>query len=108
MRVILFIHENLGQIRTLQDEKGETWFLANDIATCLGYERVGDAIAVHTDPEDRKALKYKDFGDSPKAKSLWKTNDFSNKTFINEAGMYQMIFESKMPKAKEFKSWKSN
>ncbi len=102
----LFNNENLGQIRTLQDEKGETYFFANDICECLGYDKVnfGHRINEHTDPDDRKALKYKASSESDKAEFFGK-NDFMDKIFVNEAGLYQLIFESQMPKAKEFKSW---
>ncbi len=36
---------------------------------------------------------------------LWKGNDFSNKTLINESGLYSLILSSKLPQAREFKHW---
>ena len=102
----IFNNENLGSVRTLTDEERNIWFFANDVAACLGYEKTNTphAISDHTDLEDRKALKYKASSESYRAEFFGK-NDFMDKIFINEAGLYQMIFESHMPKAKEFKSW---
>ena len=100
----IFNKENLGSVRTLADKEGNIWFLANDICECLEYENNRKAIADHTDLDDRKALKYKDCNESLRTK-LFGENDFKDKVFINEAGMYQMIFESHMPKAIPFKRW---
>lgn len=36
---------------------------------------------------------------------LWKGNDYSDKTIINESGLYSLILSSKLPLAKEFRHW---
>ena len=100
----IFNNKNLGSVRVLVDESGEPWFLTNDVAECLGYARAANATQVHTDLEDRKALKYKASSESYRAEFFGK-NDFMDKIFINEAGLYSMIFSSQMEKAKEFKNW---
>ena len=33
----IFKHEMFGEIRTMTDEKGETFFVGNDVAKALGY-----------------------------------------------------------------------
>ena len=91
-----------NQVRTLSLEE-TPYFLANDVAEILGYKRVGDAIKQHVDADNRKTLSYKAFGDL--AQSLWAGNDFSNKTIITEAGVYDLIFGSDLPSAKKFKHW---
>lgn len=91
-----------NQVRTLSLEE-TPYFLANDVAKILGYKRVGDAIKQHVDADNRKTLSYKAFGDL--AQSLWAGNDFSNKTIITEAGVYDLILSSKLPSAKKFKRW---
>lgn len=91
-----------NQVRTLSLEE-TPYFLANDVAKILGYKRVGDAIKQHVDADNRKTLSYKAFGDL--AQSLWAGNDFSNKTIITEAGVYDLIFGSDLPDAKKFKHW---
>lgn len=91
-----------NQVRTLSLEE-TPYFLANDVAEILGYKRVGDAIKQHVDADNRKTLSYKAFGDL--AQSLWAGNDFSNKTIITEAGVYDLIFGSDLPSAQKFKRW---
>lgn len=91
-----------NEVRTIVIDD-EPYFLGNDVAEILGYERLGDALAQHVDIEDKKTLKYKAFGEM--AQSFWKGNDYSNKTVINETGMYALIFGSALPSAKKFKRW---
>ncbi len=49
-------------------------------------------------------LTFKAFSKTEKA-SLWRDNDYSNKTIINESGLYSLILSSKLPQAREFKHW---
>lgn len=100
----LFNNENLGQIRTLQDEKGNTWFLINDIADILEHSNATKLSQI-TDKNDLKALQLKASNDKLKAIFWNKPNDFSNKVFTNEYGLYQIIMRSDMPKAREFQKW---
>ena len=76
------------------------------MAKILGYseKNLSHAIERHTSKEDRKALKYKASSVSDEAK-MWGKNDFMDKIFVNESGLYCLIFGSKLPKAKEFKHW---
>ncbi len=103
----IFSSEELGKVRTLVDTNGDVWFLGTDVAECLQYARPRDAVLDHTDEEDRKALKYKVRAvlAQSEQEDLWGKNDFKDKIFINESALYQMIFESEKPSAKEFKKW---
>lgn len=101
----VFNKENLGQVRTVYDpEEDEIWFFANDVAKILGYKNASESIADHTDIDDRKALKYKAYSKTLLAE-LWGKNDYMDKIFINESGLYCLIFGSKLESAKEFKLW---
>lgn len=103
----VFSNKELGSVRTIfETETGEAWFYANDVAKILGYseKNLSHAIERHTSKEDRKALKYKASSVSDEAK-MWGKNDFMDKIFVNESGLYCLIFGSKLPKAKEFKHW---
>ena len=40
----VFKHEMFGEIRTMTDEKGETFFVGNDVAKALGYTAPQNAI----------------------------------------------------------------
>jgi anti-repressor protein len=87
------------------EQNGEPWFVGKDVADALGYSNSNKAIKVHVDSEDRKVLEYKGFSQNGNTSELWSGNDFSNKTIINESGLYSLIMSSKLPKAKEFKHW---
>ena len=114
MNIKTFTDNLFGELHIITDfdenatSIGELFFSGNEVASALGYVKVGDAIAQHVPEEDRKTLKYKAFGKTQKAELafLWsKVNDFSNKTIINEAGLYALILGSELESSKEFKHW---
>ena len=80
----IFNTENLGSVRTLLDEEGNIWFYGIDVAKCLEYKRPNEAVTDCTDWDDRKALKYKAYANSPLAKSLWKPSDFTDIIYIKK------------------------
>lgn len=101
-KVQIFNSEEFGEIRTIEID-GEVWFVGKDIAEKLGYSASRNAISRHIDDEDKKIINYKslhDFG-----ASLWNGNDYSDKTLINESGVYSLIIGSKLESAKRFKRW---
>ena len=49
----IFSHEMFGDIRTMTNESGETFFVGKDVATALGYKKPENAIATHVDDEDK-------------------------------------------------------
>lgn len=90
----VFKSEMFGQIRTMVNEKGETFFVAKDVTDALGYRNASDAIAKHVDAEDRDNIAICDsIGRARKA------------MVINESGLYALILSSKLDKAREFKHW---
>lgn len=97
------LHPEFGNLRTLTIE-GEPWFVGKDVAEALGYFNTSKAIRNHVSEDDLKTLKYKAYNVSGEA-SLWKRNDYSDKSIINESGLYSLILGSKLEKAKEFKRW---
>ena len=82
-------------VRAIQDDSGTPWFLATDIAKCLGYQSGAD-LARRVDPEDRC---YK------KTRSIDKNGKVVTRQIIviNESGLYAAIFGSNKPNAKKFK-----
>ena len=91
--IAIFENEAFGAVRTLYIE-GEPWFVGKDVAEALGYAKARNAIAVHVDEDDKK--------DAPIQGDLGGTQTM---TIINEAGVYSLIFSSKLPEAKAFKKW---
>ena len=94
---------NGQQVRTVTINN-EPYFVGKDVADILGYKDLSRALNQHVEKENRKSLSLKASGDL--YPSLWEgKNDFSNKIVINEAGVYDLIFDSQLPKAHEFKHW---
>lgn len=97
------LHPEFGNLRTLTID-GEPWFVGKDVAEALGYFNTSKAIRDHVDKDDLKTLKYKAYNVLGKA-SLWIGNDYSDKSIINESGLYSLILSSKLESAKAFKHW---
>ena len=91
----IFNHEVFGEIRTLTNENGETFFVGKDVATALGYSNTRDALRKHVDVEDKTTVAICDTGSNYKSKAV----------FINESGLYALILSSKLSQAKAFKRW---
>jgi len=94
-QIAKFNHEMFGTIRTMVDEKGETFFVGIDVATALGYSKPRNSVAEHVSPEDKTTALIQGAGSNYKSKAV----------LINESGLYALIFGSKLPSAKAFKKW---
>lgn len=93
--MMIFENPEFGRIRTVKDEKGEPWFVGKDVAEVLGYSNSRDALRKHVDEEDKTTVAIRDTGSNYK----------SNAVIINESGLYSLILQSKLSKAREFKRW---
>ena len=82
-----------GNIRTMNNEKGETFFVGKDVAEALGYSNTTKAIRDHVDFEDTLEERFVLSGQN------------RNAIVINESGLYALILSSKLPQAKAFKRW---
>ena len=91
----IFENEMFGKIRTLTNEKGETFFVGKDVAKALGYTAPRNALATHVDEEDKTTALIQCTGSNYKSKSI----------IINESGLYSLILSSKLDRAREFKHW---
>ena len=49
----IFKNEMFGEVRTLTNEKGETFFVGKDVADALGYTNTPKAIRDHVDDDDK-------------------------------------------------------
>ena len=89
-----FNHEMFGQVRTMTNEKGETFFVGKDVAEALGYSQADKAILRHVDEDDRMKHMVTD--------SMGR----KQQTFIiNESGLYSLVLSSKLEQAKACKRW---
>lgn len=93
----IFENEEFGQVRIVQ-LNDEPWFAGFDVADALGYKNQSDAISKHVDEEDKQTI----------LKSQITTlAAIPNRglTFVNESGLYALIFGSKLESAQRFKHW---
>lgn len=109
----IFENEEFGTIRTLFIN-GEIWFVGKDIANALAYVDPFGALKKHVDEEDKMVLTRKQFEEMASNQETVKTTgslfdaEFGGVQriiFINESGLYSLIFNSTLPKAKEFRRW---
>ncbi len=89
----IFKNEMFGEIRTLVNEKGETFFVGKDVAEALGYTNTRKALQDHVDDEDKGVTKRDTLG------------GIQQMVVINESGLYSLVLSSKLPQAREFKRW---
>ena len=99
----LFEHEQFGQFRFIKHGE-EIWFVANDLCRALGYSNPRDALSKHVYKEDKRVILKSQIA------TLDTTLEIPNRglTFINESGMYCLIFGSNLPAAKRFTRWVTN
>lgn len=103
----------------------EPWFIAKEVAATLGYVNTNQAINDNVDERDQKMLSYGDckelFANITDAETIENTDDSrgipqiprnnsininsNGMKFINESGLYDLVFASKRPEAKAFKRW---
>ena len=89
----IFKSEVFGEIRTMTNEKGETFFVGKDVAMALGYSNPRKALQDHVDDEDKGVTKRDTLGGTQKM------------VIINESVLYSLILSSKLEQAKAFKRW---
>ena len=82
------------EIRTVSDEHGEVWFVANDICAALELGNPHQALETHVDDDDLQRLEATD--------NLGRTQLTNH---VNESGLYALIFGSRKESAKRFKRW---
>lgn len=89
----IFNSKEFGDIRTVTIDN-EPWFVGKDVATALGYAKPLNALSTHVEKDDSLKQGITD--------SLGREQET---IFINESGLYALIFGSKLDSAKRFKRW---
>lgn len=97
--MMIFNNAEFGQMRSVMID-GEPWFVGKDVAEALGYSNTNAALTNHVESEDKmmgsqNATPY--IIDSMGRKQY--------PTYINESGLYALIFGSKLESARKFKHW---
>lgn len=119
----IFENAEFGKIRTIVIDD-EPWFIGKDVAAALGYTDTRQAIRKHVDVEDRTNVMERR-NDAPSPKSFTSGEDGTKgmeernvtpsikdslgreqyPVYINESGVYALVFGSKLPTARAFKRW---
>ena len=82
--------------------RDDIWFRGKDIAKALGYEKTLNTILKHVDDDDKYILE--DLRRGSQIRALFK-NEQGGSIFINESGLYSLIFGSRLESAEIFKRW---
>ena len=83
--------------------KGETFFRGHDVAKVLGYKYASDALKDHVPHQFKHKLSYLLRASKDKTPKI----DVSeyNAPYISEAGLYRLVFRSKLKSAEVFTDW---
>lgn len=81
-----------NQVRIILDQQQEPWFASSDVAKILGYNNTGHATRILE--QDEKVIRKVDTLGGPQKLG-----------FVNESGLYSLIFGSRRREAKKFKKW---
>ena len=99
-------HYNESKINVVKCDD-DIWFKDIDIANALGYETPLKAIRMHVDPDNKMPIdelltvsKGMSNSDIPS-----KINYQRSTIYVNESGLYTLIFKSKLESAKIFMKW---
>lgn len=87
----IFNNEQFGQVRVAM-KNNEPWFVAKDVCNILDISKYRDAVS-RLDEDERGSVVL----DTPGGKQ--------NINAVNEPGLYNLIFGSRKPEAKQFKRW---
>ena len=109
-------HFNKNQINVVKCNN-DIWFKGRGIANSSGYENPGKAIRIHVDSDDKmpidELLMVSKGGSesdppskgSPKSRPPSEINYQRSTIYVNESGLYTLIFTSKLKSAKVFMKW---
>ena len=101
----VFQNEAFGQVRIITKD-GEPWFVGKDVAEILGYKKL-DALYRIIEDEDKQKIdpQNRTMTGFPQNGVLEPNPNIRTMLLINESGLYQAIFNSTLPAAKQFKRW---
>lgn len=90
--VTVFNNTEFGSVRTIE-VGGEPYFVGKDVAAALGYKNTSKALQDNVTEKHKVIAKVTTFGGDQDCIA------------IDEAGMYRLVFGSKLPNAEKFTDW---
>jgi anti-repressor protein len=88
---------NEHEVRALTGEDGEPWFVARDVCNVLGLANITEALR-GLESDEKADFKIPEVSSNG-------TRQARVYFIISESGLYQLIFKSRKPEAKEFTRW---
>ena len=88
----VFNYINGNEVRVIEGQDGEPWFVAKDVADILEFRDAYNAARLLEDDEKGVRKVYTPSGEQ-------------NMTVISESGLYTLIMRSNKPEAKAFRKW---
>lgn len=106
-----FTSNEFGAVRSMMIDS-VPWFVGRDVATALGYKDTINALKSHVADEDKMGWQNTTssaaYGVANHHPILDSKGREQFPVWINESGLYSLIFSSKLPAAKRFKRWVTN
>ncbi len=90
-KIMKFVSETFGNVRGLYADS-QPWLIAKDVCKCLGLKNVGQAVSRLDDDE---LTSFKMMSGGQRREML----------FVNEPGLYRLVFSSRKPEARDFQRW---
>jgi prophage antirepressor-like protein len=87
----IFEHPQFGEIRT-EKVNNEPWFCASDVCKALDLRKIESSLR-KLDDDEKLMLK------------VYASGQNRDMLFVNESGIYNLIFSSYKPEAKAFRKW---
>ena len=105
----IFSNPDFGDIRAIEID-GKPLFVGRDIAQALGYSDTKKALQDHVPDKFKCIINAKTLQQMASQSKGGETATFEfdsprGLTFITEAGLYKLIFRSKLPNAEKFSDW---
>ena len=92
----VFNYLNGNEVRVIEGQDGEPWFVAKDVYEILGRSNSREAISV-LDDDEKNTVRISDGNQNQRGNP--------NMTIISESGLYTLIMRSNKPEAKAFRKW---
>lgn len=88
--VTTFASSEFGEVRAIVINCAP-WFVGTDVAKAIGYDNAHNALRLHVDDEDKILRPIKGVR--------------RDMVVVNEAGVYSLVFASKLQRARDFSHW---
>lgn len=91
----VFYNEESNVNIRMEEISNQPWFIAKDVCTALELSEVSNTVKRLDDDEKLARIVFV----SGQGREMW---------FINESGLYNLIFQSRKPNARAFRKWVTN